>query len=79
MHFLQAEKAGELDDSGFIRLQAEKAEYDRAKERLTLKHRNTSQWARRALKRGVDLHDDGIHTHLPLFSWSPKNAKEESS
>lgn len=56
---LQAEKAGELNDTDFIRLQAEKAEFDRAKERLTLKHKNTSQWARRALKRGVDLHADG--------------------
>lgn len=56
---LQAEKAGELEDKDFIRLQAEKAEFERAKERLTLKHRNTSQWARRALKRGVDMHEDG--------------------
>jgi len=28
-------------------------------ERLTLKHRNTSRWARRALKRGATLHDPG--------------------
>lgn len=49
-----------MDDKDFIRLQAEKAEFERAKERLTLKHRNTSQWARRALKRGVDTHDDGV-------------------
>lgn len=54
----QAEKAGEMDDKDFIRLEAERAEFERAKERLTLKHRNTSQWARRALKRGVNLHND---------------------
>ena len=48
-----------MEDGDFIRLQAERAEFERAKERLTLKHRNTSQWARRALKRGVDMHDDG--------------------
>ena len=29
------------------RLMLEAAEFDRAKERLTLKHRNTSRWARR--------------------------------
>lgn len=56
---MQAEKAGEMGDKDFIRLQAEEAEFERAKERLTLKHKNTSQWARRALKRGVDMHDDG--------------------
>ena len=60
-----------MEDKDFIRLQAEQAEFDRAKERLTLKHRNTSQWARRALKRGVDMHDDGelpIHTLLLVDS-----------
>ncbi|KAF5840649.1 Utp14 protein-domain-containing protein [Dunaliella salina] len=41
------------------RAQLESAELDRAKERLTLKHRNTSRWARRALKRGATLHDPG--------------------
>ena len=56
---MQAEKLGQMDDKDFIRLQAEQAEYDRAKERLTLKHKNTSQWARRALKRGVTEHADG--------------------
>lgn len=48
-----------MDDKDFIRLEAEKAEYERARERLTLKHKNTSQWARRALKRGVNLKNDG--------------------
>ena len=61
---LQAEKSGEMGDGDFIRLEAERAEFERAKERLTLKHKNTSRWARRALKRGVNLHDDGEHhTH----------------
>lgn len=35
------------------------AEFERARERLTLKHRNTSQWARRALKRGIQVMDEG--------------------
>lgn len=32
---------------------------ENVQERLTLKHKNTSRWARRALKRGTDLVDDG--------------------
>ena len=63
---LQAEKAGEMGDGDFIRLEAERAEFERAKERLTLKHKNTSRWARRALKRGVNLHDDGEHHTLVM-------------
>ena len=56
----QAKKAGELGDAEFLRLAAEEAEFARAKERLTLKHRNTSQWARRALKRGINVTDEGV-------------------
>lgn len=56
---LQATKAGEAGDEEFIRLAAEDAELARAKERLTLRHRNSSRWARRALKRGMDVMDEG--------------------
>ena len=52
-------KAGETGDEDIIRLAAEDAELARAKERLTLKHRNSSKWARRALKRGMDVMDEG--------------------
>ena len=38
---------------------AEEEEFRRAQERLTLKHRNTSRWARRVLKRGLSLATDG--------------------
>ena len=55
----QAKKAGELGDNEQLRLAAEDAEFNRAKERLTLKHRNTSKWARRALKRGINVTDEG--------------------
>lgn len=55
----QAKKAGETGDSEYLRLAAEDAELKRAKERLTLKHRNTSKWARRALRRGVNITDEG--------------------
>lgn len=56
---MQALKAGETGDEDIIRLAAEDAELGRAKERLTLKHRNSSKWARRALKRGMDVMDEG--------------------
>ena len=56
---MQALKAGETGDEDIIRLAAEDAELARAKERLTLKHRNSSKWARRALKRGMDVMDEG--------------------
>ena len=42
-----------------MRLAAEEAELQRAKERLTLKHRNSSRWARRALRRGSHVMDEG--------------------
>ena len=35
-----------------LQAQREEAEYERAKERLTLKHKNTSRFIRRAIKRG---------------------------
>ena len=57
---MQAKKAGEMGDADFLRLAAEEAELQRAKERLTLKHRNTSQWARRALRRGINVMDEGL-------------------
>lgn len=41
------------------RVVAIEAEYQRAKERLTLRHRNSSRWARRALKRGQLQMDEG--------------------
>ncbi|BDA46715.1 probable U3 small nucleolar RNA-associated protein 14 homolog A [Coccomyxa sp. Obi] len=55
----KAKKAGEMGDNEQLRLAAEDAEFNRAKERLTLKHRNTSKWARRALKRGINVTDEG--------------------
>ena len=59
----QAAKAGgageEEEEAAILRAAAEEAELRRARERLTLKHRNTSQWARRALRRGLDVLDDG--------------------
>jgi U3 small nucleolar RNA-associated protein 14 len=42
-----------------LRQQREDAEYERAKERLTLKHKNTSRFIRRAIKRGSQHPDEG--------------------
>ena len=61
---LQARKAGEANEEDFLRLAAEDAELSRARERLTLKHRNSSRWARRALRRGVDVMDPGTKAAL---------------
>lgn len=42
-----------------MQARAEEEEFRRAQERLTLKHRNTSRWARRVLKRGLSLATEG--------------------
>lgn len=46
--------AGDLDPEE-TREAALRQEWERAKERLTLKHRNTSRWAQRILKKGLQL------------------------
>ncbi|XP_073137338.1 uncharacterized protein [Henckelia pumila] len=38
---------------------AMKQEFKRAEERMTLKHKNSSRWATRILKRGLQVQDDG--------------------
>eukprot|EP00850_Spirogloea_muscicola_P020872 SM000229S07508 [mRNA] locus=s229:181901:185230:+ [translate_table: standard] len=43
-------------DPEAVREAAVKEEFKRAQERMTLKHRNTSQWARRILQRGLAAH-----------------------
>ncbi|CAI9288695.1 unnamed protein product [Lactuca saligna] len=43
---------------------AEKEEFKRAEERMTLKHKNTSKWAKRIKKRGVDVQDDGTRAAI---------------
>ncbi|KAK9827643.1 hypothetical protein WJX81_002537 [Elliptochloris bilobata] len=60
----KAKKVGDVGDEDFMRLAAEDAELKRARERLTLKHRNSSQWARRALKRGLTVMDPGTREAL---------------
>ena len=46
---------GDMDiDPEEAREAEEKAEFARAEERLLLKHRNTSRWAKRAIKKGLN-------------------------
>lgn len=43
---------------------ARKQEFKRAEERMTLKHKNTSQWAKRILKRGLSVQDEGTRAAI---------------
>ncbi|MQM16357.1 hypothetical protein Taro_049311 [Colocasia esculenta] len=46
-------------DPEAIREQAMKQEFKRAEERMTLKHKNSSKWAKRIMKRGLNAQDEG--------------------
>ncbi|KAJ3683697.1 hypothetical protein LUZ60_013924 [Juncus effusus] len=48
----------EMMDPEAAKENARKLELKRAEERLTLKHKNSSKWAKRILKRGLDAQDD---------------------
>jgi U3 small nucleolar RNA-associated protein 14 len=55
----RAKGGGDVDREA-AKEEALKEEFKRAQERMTLKHRNTSKWAKRALKRGLETHvEDG--------------------
>ncbi|CAG9464190.1 unnamed protein product [Pedinophyceae sp. YPF-701] len=47
-------ESGEAADAGLTAEERERREMERIKERLTLRHRNTSKWAKRALRKGLD-------------------------
>ncbi|KAJ9696533.1 hypothetical protein PVL29_008650 [Vitis rotundifolia] len=65
---------------------AMKQEFKRAEERLTLKHKNSSKWAKRILKRGLDVQDEGtraaiseqLHQHA-LLTRKMHSMKDSSS
>ncbi|KAF8006742.1 hypothetical protein BT93_K0907 [Corymbia citriodora subsp. variegata] len=71
--------------------QAMKQEFKRAEERMTLKHKNSSKWAKRILQRGLTTQDDGtraaiseqLHQHALLTrkmnSMKDSSSSEESS
>ncbi|CAM6036547.1 unnamed protein product [Sphagnum compactum] len=78
-------------DAEAVKDAALKQEVKRAEERMTLKHKNTSRWAKRILKRGLKEHEDGsreaiaeqLHTHSMLTrkiqSAKMSSSSEESS
>ncbi|XP_009417726.2 uncharacterized protein C57A7.06 [Musa acuminata AAA Group] len=43
---------------------ARKQEFKRAEERMTLKHKNRSKWAKRILKRGLTVQDEGTRAAI---------------
>jgi len=57
----EGKEDGDDDGEGFLALEeAELAEFRRAQERVTLKHRNTGKWAKRALKRAGLMAQRGV-------------------
>ncbi|PHT96975.1 hypothetical protein BC332_34100 [Capsicum chinense] len=81
----QAGAAIETDPAA-AKEQAMKQEFKRAEERLTLKHKNSSKWAKRILKRGLDVQDEGTRAAIAeqlnqhaLLSRKANNMKESSS
>ncbi|KAL9173485.1 hypothetical protein ABFS82_03G117800 [Erythranthe guttata] len=52
-----AEAAFQMDPEA-AKEQAMKQEFKRAEERMTLKHKNSSKWAKRILQRGLQVQDD---------------------
>nr|XP_010911258.2 uncharacterized protein C57A7.06-like [Elaeis guineensis] len=65
---------------------AMKQEFKRAEERMTLKHKNNSKWARRILQRGLNVQDEGtraaiaeqLHKH-ELLTRKVNSMKDTSS
>ncbi|KAF8401450.1 hypothetical protein HHK36_012389 [Tetracentron sinense] len=65
---------------------AMKQEFKRAEERMTLKHKNSSKWAKRILKRGLSAQDEGtraaisdqLHQHA-LLTRKMNSMKDSSS
>lgn len=83
-----AAAAMEMDPEAAKEL-AMKQEFKRAEERLTLKHKNSSKWAKRILQRGLNIQDDGTraaiaeqlnqHALLTRKMNSMKESSDESS
>ncbi|XVF72649.1 hypothetical protein PTKIN_Ptkin12aG0136600 [Pterospermum kingtungense] len=61
---LKAESAEMLMDPEAAKEQARKQEFKRAEERLTLKHKNKSKWARRIVERGLNAQDEGTRAAM---------------
>ncbi|KAG8475339.1 hypothetical protein CXB51_032157 [Gossypium anomalum] len=61
---LKVESAEMLMDPKAAKEQARKQEFKRAEERLTLKHKNKSKWAKRILEGVSNAQDEGTHALL---------------
>ncbi|KAK1316198.1 hypothetical protein QJS10_CPA05g00380 [Acorus calamus] len=76
----------EIMDPENAKEQAMQQEFKRAEERMTLKHKNSSKWAKRVLKRGLNAQDEGtraaiseqLHQHA-LLTRKMSSMKENSS
>ncbi|KAM6558358.1 hypothetical protein CsatA_027597 [Cannabis sativa] len=64
---------------------ARRQEYDRAKERMTLRHKSSSKWAKRIKERGLDAQDEGTRAavaeqqHLHALLTRKMNTMKEGS
>lgn len=61
---LKAASAEMLMDPEAAKEETRKQEFKRAEERMTLKHKNSSKWAKRILKRGLDAQDEGTRAAI---------------
>lgn len=62
---LKAASAEEIQmDPEAAKEHAMKQEFKRAEERMRLKHKNSSKWAKRILKRGLNVQDEGTRAAL---------------
>ncbi|KAF9606486.1 hypothetical protein IFM89_025761 [Coptis chinensis] len=61
---MKAASAGMQTDPEAAKEQAMKQEFKRAEERMRLKHKNTSKWAKRILKRGLEAQDEGTRVAI---------------
>ncbi|XP_042518607.1 uncharacterized protein C57A7.06 [Macadamia integrifolia] len=83
---LKSASAGMEMDPEAAKEQAKKQEFKRAEERMTLKHKNSSKWAKRILERGLNTQDEGtraaiseqLHQHA-LLTRKMNSAKDNSS
>ncbi|KAK6260255.1 hypothetical protein QQP08_003937 [Theobroma cacao] len=83
---LKAASAEMLMDPEAAKEQARKQEFKRAEERMTLKHKNKSKWARRILERGLNAQDEGTRAamaeqlhHHALLTRKINTVKDSSS
>lgn len=61
---LKAAAAGMEVDPEAVKELAMKQEFKRAEERMTLKHKNSSKWAKRVLQRGLQTQDEGTRAAI---------------